>query len=64
MKMSLLHPTIRSRNSVLVSVIIPTLNEEKYIQKLLMDIINNTLPATEYEIIVADSGSTDMTQKK
>ena len=42
-----------------VSVIIPTLNEEKYIRKCLESIKNQTYPV--YEIIVVDSKSSDKT---
>ncbi len=41
-----------------VSVIVPTLNEERYLKRTLASIANqNTL--TSYELIVADSESTD-----
>lgn len=41
-----------------LSVVIPTLNEEKFIEKCLRSIRNQTIPA---EIIVVDGGSTDQT---
>lgn len=47
-----------------LSIIIPTLNEENYIQNILQDIFRSTLAADCYEIIVADSGSTDGTRAK
>lgn len=46
-----------------LSIIIPTLNEEDYIQTLLGDILKSTI-VTTYEIIVADSGSSDTTKQK
>lgn len=42
-----------------VSVVIPTLNEEKYLKKCLDSFKNQTY--TSYEIIVSDGGSTDTT---
>lgn len=43
-----------------VSVIIPTLNEEKYLPKCLKSLMNQS-KTTRYEIIVVDGGSTDET---
>ncbi|MFA4931123.1 MAG: glycosyltransferase [Patescibacteria group bacterium] len=43
-----------------ISIIIPTLNEEKYIVYLLKDIKKQTF--TDYEVIVADAGSKDKTR--
>ncbi|HQK63880.1 MAG TPA: glycosyltransferase [Candidatus Staskawiczbacteria bacterium] len=43
----------------MVSIIIPTLNEEDYLGKLLRSIKDQ--PDFDYEIIVADAGSTDKT---
>ena len=42
-----------------ISVIVPTLNEEKNIPRLLDSLENQTL--TDYEVIVVDGGSTDKT---
>jgi glycosyltransferase involved in cell wall biosynthesis len=42
-----------------ISIIIPTLNEEEYLPKLLESIKNQTFK--DYEVIVADSGSKDNT---
>lgn len=47
-----------------LSIIIPTLNEEDYIQILLGDVLKSSIAASSYEIIVADSGSTDATEQK
>jgi len=43
-----------------VSVIIPTLNEEKYIQRCLKSLVNQVSDLT-FEILVVDGGSTDQT---
>lgn len=43
-----------------LSIVIPALNEEKFINNLLNDILNNTYK--DYEIIVSDSGSEDNTK--
>jgi len=45
----------------MLSVIVPTLNEEKFIEKCLNSLLNQTLPKRKYEIIVSDSSSTDST---
>ncbi len=46
----------------LFSVIIPALNEEKYITRILNDLTKQTLK--DFEVIVADSNSTDKTVEK
>jgi glycosyltransferase involved in cell wall biosynthesis len=48
-------------NNPILSIIIPTLNEEAYIARLLNSILNSTYKKTE--IIVSDNGSSDKTQK-
>lgn len=45
----------------MISIIIPTLNEEKYLPLLLESIKNQSFK--DYEIIVADAGSIDNTKK-
>jgi len=45
-----------------LSVIIPCLNEEGNIQPCLDSLLNQTYSRSEYEIIVADGGSTDRTR--
>lgn len=47
--------------NVLVSIIVPTLNEEKFIKKTLIALQNQTIKKENYEIIVSDSSSTDNT---
>jgi len=44
-----------------VTVIIPVLNEEKYIADCINSLLNDRYPADRFEIIVADGGSTDRT---
>lgn len=45
----------------MLSIIIPTLNEEKYINKLLNSLKNQFY--RNYEVIIVDGGSTDMTEQ-
>ena len=45
-----------------VSVIIPTLNEEKFISSCLDSVINQTYPFGEMDLMVVDGGSKDMTK--
>lgn len=47
--------------NVPVSIVIPTLNEEKYLPSLLRSIKDQT--ASPFEVIVADANSTDATRK-
>jgi glycosyltransferase involved in cell wall biosynthesis len=46
-----------------ISVIIPTLNEEKYIEDCLKAISTQDFPREKYEVIVSDGASTDKTAK-
>nr|MDO8081661.1 glycosyltransferase [Candidatus Freyarchaeota archaeon] len=46
---------------VKISVIIPTLNEERYLPSCIKSVSNQTLPRDMYEIIVVDSHSSDRT---
>lgn len=48
---------------VKVSVIIPALNEEKYIERTLKSVSKQTIPRDDYEIIVSDGKSSDNTVK-
>jgi succinoglycan biosynthesis protein ExoA len=52
-----LEPTAR------VSVVIPVLNEEKHIRNCLRSVQEQTYPGDLIEIVVADGGSTDGTQR-
>lgn len=47
--------------SVKLSIIIPALNEENYIGNLLSDLTTQDIDASDIEVIVVDSGSTDKT---
>jgi len=44
-----------------ISVVIPTYNEERYVERCLKSLVNQSLPRTEFELIVVDGGSTDRT---
>ena len=46
-----------------VTVIIPTLNEEKYISRCLESVIHQTYPFDKMEVLVIDGGSIDMTSQ-
>ena len=48
----------------LVSIIIPCLNEEKTITKLLEAIVNQTYPKSKLEVIISDGMSSDKTREK
>ncbi len=50
-------------NKIIVSIIVPTLNEEKYILGCLNSLNNQTISRKKYEIIVSDSSSNDNTVK-
>jgi glycosyltransferase involved in cell wall biosynthesis len=44
-----------------ISVVIPTYNEERYIERCLNSLVNQSLHRDEFELIVVDGGSTDRT---
>ncbi len=48
---------------IFLSVVIPAYNEEVVIGKCLKSVINQTLPADRYEVIVIDNNSADQTAK-
>ncbi len=52
---------IRKRKRPIISVIVPTYQEEKYIEPTLIAISNQTLKRSKYEIIVCDANSKDRT---
>ena len=45
-----------------ISVVIPAHNEEKYIEKCLLSLENQSIPRKDYEIIVVNDSSTDKTK--
>lgn len=47
--------------SPFVSVVIPTLNVERYIRGCLTSVFSNDYPSGRFEVIVVDNGSTDQT---
>jgi glycosyltransferase involved in cell wall biosynthesis len=46
-----------------VSVVVPSYNEEAGIERCLASLADQTLPRSEYEVIVVDGGSTDRTRE-
>jgi glycosyltransferase involved in cell wall biosynthesis len=48
-------------NNPKVSVIVAAYNQERFIGRCLRSLLHQTLPASSYEIIVVDDGSTDRT---
>jgi glycosyltransferase involved in cell wall biosynthesis len=54
---------IRMRKNPIISVIIPTYQEEKYIEPTLIALSNQTLKREKYEIIISDANSKDNTLK-
>lgn len=49
-------------NEVIVSVLIPVHNQEKYIGRCLRSLLNQSLLQSNYEIIIINDGSTDKTE--
>ena len=47
----------------MISVVIPTFNEEENIAQCLVSLCHQTVPRSEYEIIVVDGGSKDATRE-
>jgi len=46
----------------MISVIVPVFNEERFIGRAIRSLLNQTLPDSEYEIIVINDGSHDRTE--
>ena len=49
--------------SYTVAVVIPTLNEEKFIARCLDSVIAQSYPFVEMDVMVVDGGSKDRTRK-
>jgi glycosyltransferase involved in cell wall biosynthesis len=47
----------------MISVVIPTYNEQENIAQSLVSLRHQTIPRSEYEILVVDGGSTDQTRE-
>ena len=45
----------------LISVIVPVFNQEKYVGRCLRSLLSQTMPRSEFEIVVVDDGSDDRT---
>lgn len=43
-----------------VSIVVPCLNEERYIESCILSLLNSDYPADDLEIIIIDGGSTDL----
>lgn len=54
---------MKTSNQPFVSTLLVTRNEQTYIEKAMMSLINQTYPKNKYEIIVIDGESTDDTLK-
>ena len=50
------------KRNLKISVIIPAYNSEKYLAKTLDSVVSQTLPLSEYEIIIVNDGSSDHTK--
>lgn len=48
-------------NEIIVSIVIPVYNEEKYIEKCIISLLNQDFPREKMEWIFVDGGSTDKT---
>jgi glycosyltransferase involved in cell wall biosynthesis len=54
---------MKAADSIVVSIIVPMRNEEKYIARCLRSILGNDFPREELEILVADGRSTDRSRE-
>lgn len=48
---------------MMISIVIPVFNEERYVAECLQSLVAQTLPMECFEVIVVDNGSTDSTMK-
>ncbi|MBQ9627772.1 MAG: glycosyltransferase family 2 protein, partial [Synergistaceae bacterium] len=53
----------QSDSDILISIIMPVYNCEKFIRQALDSLINQDCPEKNYEIVITDDGSTDSTGK-
>lgn len=51
-----------TRNTYTVAVIIPTLNEERFIEHCVRSVMEQTYPIEQMDIMIVDGGSTDRTE--
>lgn len=49
-------------NQILVSVLVPVYNQEKYIGRCIRSLLNQSMPHLQYEIVIINDGSTDKTE--
>jgi glycosyltransferase involved in cell wall biosynthesis len=54
---------LKEANPIKISVILPTYNRKTELEKLLYSLNKQTLPSSQFEIIVVDDGSTDGTEE-
>ena len=55
--------SIKKKNNLSISVVIPTFNRSKMIKDLVDQLINQTLDKESYEILIIDDGSVDCTAR-
>ena len=53
--------TDKEKRNIEVSVIVPVLNEEKYIRNFIESLLNQTYPKEKMELLIIDGGSKDHT---
>ena len=54
---------VKRNNDILLSVIVPVYNCEKYLDECLASLTRQGLNANEYEVLVVNDGSTDKSEK-
>jgi glycosyltransferase involved in cell wall biosynthesis len=63
LRTTLIRPHVRSAERVVLSVVIPALNEEMFIGHCLSALAGQTLGSDKFEVILVDNGSTDRTRE-
>ena len=53
-----------TENAVKVSVVVPVYNPGRYLDDLLRSLARQTMPATDFEVVFVDDGSTDGTSER